>query len=126
MAVKLDEKSCPGDLYVNDLLGVYMLESFYSGPSATIQHAYSGEKKGGAIGSNNLENYRPISLLTKDELIGHIKKLVLNMGAKREEIDKLKREVKQLKHEARETYIKQLEARETYIKQLEAKVNQGR
>jgi len=89
MAVKLNDKTKPGDLYIDKQAKVSELFSFYTNPSAIIKNIVSGERTVGAIGSPNLEDFKKIEELDKAELLIVLSHLVSALIDKRDKIQEL-------------------------------------
>ncbi len=70
MAVKLDEDTIPGDLYLHDEEGnLYQIHSFCREPTLTMEDVVTGLQTGGAVGSRVLGPFKKLNELSKDKLL---------------------------------------------------------
>lgn len=65
----------PGDLFIGEDGSVHRLDSFFDGPSATIEEIGTGARQTGGIGSLNFEPYKQIADCSQEELIGALEHL---------------------------------------------------
>jgi len=73
MAVKLDDKSEPGEIYIGENLEIYRVQGWFSQPSITIESVQNGHKVGGAIGCLNLQPFTRLEDMTREQLITVVK-----------------------------------------------------
>lgn len=77
MAVMLDDKSEPGELYISENLEIYRVQGWFSQPSITIESVQNGHKVGGAVGCLNLEPFTRLELMQHSELCKVVKQAAL-------------------------------------------------
>jgi len=97
MAVKITEKTKPGDLYLNNSGELCRIQSYFTMPSVTMESVVSGSVTGGGVGCLNLEPFKPLEECSREELLEVIKSLAEKSSAALEERIELKNQVADLK-----------------------------
>lgn len=99
MSVKLNDKTEPGELYIDGGGNIHQLFSFCREPTATMRDVATGRQILGAEGSENLEQFRPLAKIDKGELLMATARLATNCAMLTEEKTGLVNQVIQQKLE---------------------------
>ena len=97
MAVQITNETNAGELYINEHGEVYQIQSFCMSPTVTMESMVTGSLTGGAIGCLNLETFKPLEELTREELLAISEGLARGVRASLDERIKLREEIVDLK-----------------------------